>query len=579
MKQYRCLLGSCLKLISHTTSLGDSLTSALRRNVLERLIKAGFQITPDSLDFLIGLESPIEIVNALVLENSPTNCPPVLSREFLESWIEKREVRDSQQQTVPLIDDEDTKVTIEEDSIPMDSEYGWSISIIKSPDSISVGSEGTVDDFNALFNSRFNLLRRIFQSRIDTQTAVSLEIAKTKREDTRRRRALSREGVRSRRPITQKVVGIVKNRNISKSGNVVIELEDIVKDREGTTTSADSIICVIPAGREGYTGQQLSEKATSILLDEVLCVSGYVDQDGRMIANDVIFPDIPTTRQAGRAKRDTYAVFLSDLHCGSREFMEEEFDSFISWLNGHDVESSDKGMVNRVRYVFIAGDLVDGVGVYPSQRSDLIIPDIYDQYDCIAKKIGKLPKHIKIICIPGNHDACRQALPRPPIPSEYAESLYNLGERIMLLGDPAHLIVEGVSILLTHGDSIDDLVTQLPGASYTEPASSMMSLLQKRHLAPIYGGKTELAPLSRDWMVIETPPDIVHFGHAHHNAVDKYRGVQIINSGTFQSQTDFMRKQGVVPTPGIVTIINLHNGQPELRVFADYASMEQTVAS
>jgi DNA polymerase II small subunit len=149
----------------------------------------------------------------------------------------------------------------------------------------------------------------------------------------------------------------------------------------------------------------------------------------------------------------------------------------------------------------------------------------------------------------------------------------------MVLGDPAHLIVEGVNILLTHGDSIDDLVTQLPGISYTEPASAMRALLQKRHLAPIYGGKTELAPLSRDWMVIETAPDMVHFGHAHHNAVDNYRGVQIINSGTFQSQTDFMRKQGVVPTPGIVTIINLHSGQPDLRFFADYSNMERAGAS
>jgi DNA polymerase II small subunit len=420
-----------------------------------------------------------------------------------------------------------------------------------------------------LFNSRFNLLKRIFLSRIDTQTAVPLEVAKTKREDSRRRKALSSEGMRIRRPITQKVVGIVKNKNVSQSGNVIVDLED----EEG------SIICVVPVGREGLKGQQLSEKAASILLDEIVCISGYVDQDGRMIADDVIFPDIPTTLQTGKAKRDVYAVFLSDLHCGSKEFMEEEFDNFIGWLNGHDVENADKEMVKRIRYVFIAGDLVDGVGVYPDQRPDLVIPDIYDQYKYIAGKLAKIPSYIKIICIPGNHDACRQALPRPPIPIDYANSLYKLDEQIMMLGDPTQLIVEGVNILMTHGDSIDDLVTQLPGASYIEPASSMKALLQKRHLAPLYGGKTELAPLSRDWMVIETPPDIVHFGHAHHNAVDKYRGVQIINSGTFQSQTEFMRKQGVVPTPGIVTLINLHSGQPVLRFFADYSNIHNTVAS
>jgi DNA polymerase II small subunit len=136
-----------------------------------------------------------------------------------------------------------------------------------------------------------------------------------------------------------------------------------------------------------------------------------------------------------------------------------------------------------------------------------------------------------------------------------------------MLGDPSQVIVEGVNVLMTHGDSMDDLVTNIPGASYAEPAAPMKELLKKRHLVPLYGGKTELAPLPRDWMVIDTPPDIVHFGHAHHNAVDNYRGVQIINSGTFQGQTDFMRKQGIVPTPGIVTVLNLRTGQPDIRFF------------
>ena len=69
---------------------------------------------------------------------------------------------------------------------------------------------------------------------------------------------------------------------------------------------------------------------------------------------------------------------------------------------------------------------------------------------------------------------------------------------------------------MTDGDSLDDLVTQIPGASYRQPALPMIELLKKRHLVPMYGGKTELAPLHKDWMVIDKVPDIVHFGHAHH---------------------------------------------------------------
>ena len=278
-----------------------------------------------------------------------------------------------------------------------------------------------------------------------------------------------------------------------------------------------------------------------------------------MIVEDVVFPDIPTPRTTGQAARDVYAFFISDIHVGSQEFLEDAFVSFIRWLRGHDVDPPHESAVKRARYLFIAGDLVDGIGVYPDQRQNLVIDDIYEQYQHVAELLRQVPKHIKIICIPGNHDASRQALPRPPIPQEFASSLNDLDQTLML-SDPSVVRVDGVSVLVTHGDSLDDLVTTLPSASYKDPTASMVELLKKRHLAPMYGGKTELAPLDRDWLVIDRPPDIVHFGHAHHNAVETYRGVRMINSGTFQAQTEFMKKQGVDPTPGIVCYVNLRTG-------------------
>jgi DNA polymerase II small subunit len=355
-------------------------------------------------------------------------------------------------------------------------------------------------------------------------------------------------------------MGMIKSKNVSQSGNIIIELEDL----------EDSIICIVPGNAAGPNGRTLSEKGNSLLIDEVICVSGYVDQDQRMIVRDIIFPDIPTARPLGRASRNAYAVFISDLHVGSQEFLEDEFHTFLNWLRGIDVDSELKQVVEQVRYLFIAGDLIDGIGVYPGQKTDLLLPDIYDQYKMLSKLLKLVPDEIKIICIPGNHDACRQALPKPPIPKQFAKPLYDLGDQIELLGDPSQVRVDGVSVLLTHGDSQDDLVTNIPGVSYREPAASMRELLKKRHLSPIYGGKTELAPLRNDWMVINQIPDIVHFGHAHHNAVNTYRGVLMINSGTFQSQTEFMKKQGIDPTPGIVTYVNLRSGEPNIIPFYDF---------
>jgi DNA polymerase II small subunit len=512
-------------------------------------------VTPDALDFILNLESPVDIVESVIMTKLPADSPSVLSKDYVEALIEMHRISyPSQEITL----DTGAETDSSPDSLEtQDGTTGWQCRIEKSPTETMVGSEGVIDDFLDLFRDRYNRIRKIYMSRIDTQNAVSPDVAKMRRSTTRRA-SMNNEGERTRRPPSQVVLGIIRNKNISKQRNVIIDLEGY----------EDSIICVIPSGLKGLQGQQLSDKADSLLLDEIVCISGYVDTDGRMIADDILFPDIPTARQIGRAKKEVYAAFISDIHCGSQEFLEDEFDRFIDWMNGLNVESSDKNMVERIRYLFIAGDLVDGISVYPEQREHLKISSLYDQYTTIAGKLQKLPKSIRVFCIPGNHDASRQALPKPPIPRIFAEPLYAL-ENVTMLGDPSQILVEGVNILMTHGDSLDDLVTTLPGASYTEPAKSMTELLKKRHLAPIYGGKTEIAPLHRDWMVIDTPPDVVHFGHAHHNAVDNYRGVQIINSGTFQSQTDFMRKQGVVPTPGIVTFLNLQTGAPEIRFFYD----------
>jgi DNA polymerase II small subunit len=548
------------------------LTSSTRRSILARLIESGFQITPDALQYLLDLDSPLETVESVILVKNPTDSPSVLSKEYIESLIEGRELVSQPIEPPPIVQDEPPEPLPDSEHEAISSE--WDFRIEKSPDYDSVGSEGTIDDFLAMFRDRFERIKKIYMARIDTQNAVPPSVAKMRKNPTKRAGPMDGDGARRRRPPSQVVLGIIRDKSISKAQNVIIDFEEYRSDagstdnRSSSKGTNESIICIIPSKLSGLKGTTLSEKANALLLDEIVCISGSVDYDGRMIADDVLFPDIPTARQMGRAKRDIYAAFISDLHCGSQEFLEEELDQFIAWLNGKDVDEADKSTAANTRYLFIAGDMVDGISVYPGQRYHLEIISLYDQYALIAEKLRKLPEHVKVFCIPGNHDAARQALPKPPILKTFAEPLYNL-ENVTMLGDPSQVIIEGVNVLITHGDSLDDLVTMIPGASYTEPAMPMKELLKKRHLAPVYGGKTELAPLHRDWMVIDTPPDVVHFGHAHHNAVDNYRGVQIINSGTFQSQTDFMRKQGVVPTPGIVTFLNLRTGSPEVKFFYD----------
>ena len=45
------------------------------------------------------------------------------------------------------------------------------------------------------------------------------------------------------------------------------------------------------------------------------------------------------------------------------------------------------------------------------------IDDIYGQYEALARMIAALPDRLRVILLPGNHDAVRPAEPQPTFPA------------------------------------------------------------------------------------------------------------------------------------------------------------------
>jgi DNA polymerase II small subunit len=85
----------------------------------------------------------------------------------------------------------------------------------------------------------------------------------------------------------------------------------------------------------------------------------------------------------------------------------------------------------------------------------------------------------------------------------------------------------------------------------------MKRMLAMRHLAPIYGGRTPLAPLARDGMVIDPQPDILVTGHAHTYGVDQYRGILLLNASTWQAETEYQRMRNISPVPARAAVTSL----------------------
>ncbi|GAB4327543.1 MAG: hypothetical protein Kow0069_34450 [Promethearchaeota archaeon] len=390
-------------------------------------------------------------------------------------------------------------------------------------------TNGDVTDFLSLFNDRFERLERLLRRR---------------RGMNNRMRIAELRAVPAETEVT--IVGLVTDKRVSKKGNLVVELED-------------------PTGYARFVvskkNEELSKRSAHLMEDQVICLEGVLargESKSRafIFAKDFYWANVDPDREKRRAEEKVWAALISDVHFGSKNHLPRLWDRFVDFINGRVHKERTREIAGAVKYLVIAGDLVDGIGVYPRQEEELDIQDIFDQFRHAERELAKIPEYVKIVYIPGNHEPVRNALPQPAVPTKYSGGLVkNLD--VVRLGNPSTFSIHGVKVLAYHGDGLIDVNMTIPGLSHERPARSMIEFLRGRHLAPTYGKKTELAPCERDWLVVDEVPDLFHAGHIHVNGVGHYRGVRLVNSGCFQAQTSFMRSMGINPTPGVVPLTAL----------------------
>ncbi|SHH42692.1 DNA-directed DNA polymerase II small subunit [Halobaculum gomorrense] len=340
-------------------------------------------------------------------------------------------------------------------------------------------------------------------------------------------------------------IGLVNDIRSTASGHWLIELED----------TTGTFPCLVMKDRD------IADLVDELLLDECIAVSGTLADDAGIIFVDAIhFPDVPRTYRPNTADRHVQAALVSDVHVGSQEFLADAWGRFADWLHTEEAET--------VEYLLIAGDMVEGVGVYPNQDDELDIIDIYEQYETFSEHLKQVPSDMEIVMIPGNHDAVRLAEPQPGFDEELRGIMSAHDPQIV--SNPAMVDVEGVTILMYHGVSLDEVIAELPEekASYDEPHKAMYQLLKKRHVAPQFGGKTRVAPEERDYLAIDEVPDVFHTGHVHKLGWGKYHNVLAVNSGCWQAQTDFQKSVNIDPDAGFAPILDLDTLEMTVRKFA-----------
>jgi DNA polymerase II small subunit/DNA polymerase delta subunit B len=154
--------------------------------------------------------------------------------------------------------------------------------------------------YSALFHSRYRSLSRLLKGR---------------------------PGLENLRPIkelravdgTSSVVGMVREvRETPQKHHLILTVDD----------DSGSLEVLVPKGSPGAR--------LTFLPDEIVGLRLEFGKEARRLPRvaAVERPDIPPARTVGRARRPSRAIFLSDLHLGSRSFLSESWGHLADFLHG-----------------------------------------------------------------------------------------------------------------------------------------------------------------------------------------------------------------------------------------------------
>lgn len=393
-------------------------------------------------------------------------------------------------------------------------------------------SQGSVEDFLSLFLDKYSAIYDILKRR-ENLKPIPIDEAKKQGKNTE-----------------VDIVGMVLEKRVTKQGNILITVDD-------------------PTGRVNVVvteGKDYEANPRDVLLDNVIGIKCSVLSRELFIAKDIMFADLPYEKLVTTAENDCYAALIGDLHVGSKLFREEEFNDFLEWLNGMNASQEDLEIISKIKYLIIAGDLVDGIGIYPKQYNELAITDIFEQYRCFEELALKIPDNIEVFLIPGNHDAVRLSEPQPAIAEKFLPNIYKK-KNMHVLGSPSWVEIEGLLFLLYHGATLHGIFGKINDLKMDKPDLAQKELLIRRDLMPEFGGKQTFVPIERNFMVIREAPAVFVCGHIHHHAYSRYKQCHLISTSCWQSLTAYQEELGHTPTVSKAILFNLKDQSLHIKDF------------
>src|SRR3970040_2133702 len=154
-----------------------------------------------------------------------------------------------------------------------------------------------IEGFGALFVDRYSKLLKIILQRSQAKKLATIET------------------VKAGKPKDEVfVAGLIMDRKIDR-GVTRLTFDD-------PTGSLETLVF----------NKDLQTTPNSLFIAQFVMQRLRTGKHGGCITTEIVVPDIPD-HVTNRSKTETYAVLISDLHVGSKYFMETEFESFVLWIS------------------------------------------------------------------------------------------------------------------------------------------------------------------------------------------------------------------------------------------------------
>ena len=221
------------------------------------------------------------------------------------------------------------------------------------------------------------------------------------------------------------------------------------------------------------------------------------------------------------SKNTIAAVFVSDLHLGTKSSQDRHFVDFLA--------------AYEMKTLYLVGDVIDG---WRLKRSGWYWPQGHN--DVLQKLLRKARKGTEIIYIPGNHD-------------EFLRSFLGLTfGGVKIVDRVVHTTVEGKRFLVLHGDQFDMVVRHAVWLASVGSVLYDVALWLNRHVNDVrrrFGltywslsawakrkvkGAVNYIGRFEEVLVAEARRegvDGIICGHIHHAAIEHYDGIDYLNSG------------------------------------------------